>query len=338
MTKHLFNNYYLDVLKQRRAQYKTAKTYVWQLECSQRLLKYFEGYYLEDMCIKTVQEFFDTIRFKPNGELYSERYLKALKSFMNYTFIKAVKDELLVVNPFNQDFIMPYTKRTSSIDRFIMDKDLKLLFGALKENSRFAILIPFLLVTGIRIGEMCALQWNDLDIENNMIYIRNGTTPKYVFDNDHLKPKQCGVMLTDPKTESSIRKIPVNPIAFKCIDMWKVHIKSRTTLEDRIRANRSEKMIFVNYYGRVMNAKTLSKKLREFLDKHGLFGVTFHKLRHTFATQLVDADVELNIIKELLGHNSIMTTSKFYAKVNDQPKINAIQKHYAHIKSMYQNV
>jgi integrase len=92
----------------------------------------------------------------------------------------------------------------------------------------------------------------------------------------------------------------------------------------------------VNKYGDLRSYQALQKSFKRFLKDNGLgdYHITFHMLRHTYATLLQDAGVDLNVIRELLGHADIETTANIYIRVNLEPMKRASALLTANIHSM----
>jgi integrase len=150
----------------------------------------------------------------------------------------------------------------------------------------FAILIA--LFTGVRIGELCALQWED--IKDNKIHI---TKTMQRIKN---KSGKSVVMTTAPKTENSNRVIPV-PIV----------------LSEMIKKNQSSKGYVIHQHNnKYVEPRLLQKKFKEITNACGLDNVNFHTLRHTFATRCIEVGFDIKTLSEILGHTNVRTTLDRY--------------------------
>jgi integrase len=148
------------------------------------------------------------------------------------------------------------------------------------------------LYTGMRIGEIMALEWSDIDFKNKLIKI----TKSYSYTEDRIK---------DPKTESSKRVIRVSQ---KLLDILK-----------QLRINH-QKFIFMSPQGKVPTANAANKVLRKQLKKLGIKKdhFHFHSLRHTHVALLLFKGVPLYAISKRLGHSNMSITASVYAYMLDE--------------------
>lgn len=149
------------------------------------------------------------------------------------------------------------------------------------------------LYSGIRIGELCALQWKDIDFKNNKLMITKTIQRVYIKDKDKSISK---VIITTPKTKNANREIPINK------DFLEI-IKSLKTNKDNYILSNSDKYIEPRTYRKYFN-----KILKELKIKH----FNFHSLRHTFATNCISLGSDYKTVSELLGHANVNITLNLY--------------------------
>lgn len=281
--------------------------------------------YVEDLTSKDMRDFFSTIRFKENGNLISTKYLKSVKTIMRATIDRAIQEGYIIADPL-WNFKLPMGTIPNSTERLISKDDLKILFEVIKKNERFKIMIPILLLTGLRIGEFLALKWSNIDYENKIIYIKGSAKKQYIEKNG--KIKSIGTVIGTTKSSSSVRELPVSEQVLQLLEMWKEYLNKKPSVIKKQKENHLDDIVFVNNNERLFDYGSIYKALMDFLKKNQLqhCGVLFHKLRHCYATNLFDAGVDIDVISKLLGHANIVTTASFYVKVNIEPKIAAIQK------------
>lgn len=158
-------------------------------------------------------------------------------------------------------------------------------------NRNIGLLIS--LYSGLRIGELCALQWCDIDFKKSIIYVSKTVQRIYVKDRDTSETK---IIITNPKTKNANREIPINK------DFLELLNKLKGKKNEFILSN-SEKLIEPRTY-----RKYFDKILNELKINH----INYHALRHTFATNCISLGVDYKTVSELLGHANVNITLNLY--------------------------
>lgn len=199
----------------------------------------------------------------------------------------------------------------------IEKKDLQILtieaqnqFECLVSNSIDNIKLGTLIAlhTGLRIGEICALSWNDIDLENKVIHIRH--TISRIRD----KENKTKLIIDKPKTQSSNRDIPISSVLFPILKYMK---------------SKSSGNFVVSNTNDFMSTRTFDYKYKKMLKECGLAQINFHALRHTFATRCVESGVDIKTLSELLGHSSVSTTLDIYVHSSLEIKRIQLEKLYS---------
>ena len=252
------------------------------------------NYYLKDLNNKIIQEFllkkYKIGRLDNLGGL-SSKTIRDIVAIIKSSLKFAMKEDL--ISNFNLDFIYPKISSKDKIYTISKQDQDKLIDYILKNQSskNFGILLT--LYSGIRIGELCALQWKDIDFKNNILNINKTLQRVYIKDKQINKSK---LIITNPKTHNAEREIPLNK------DFAKELKKFKTDNEDYILSG-SRKWIEPRTYRRFF-ARTLEKVK---IDK-----INFHGLRHTFATNCIKLGVDYKTVSELLGHATVNITLNLY--------------------------
>lgn len=172
----------------------------------------------------------------------------------------------------------------------------------LKDINLCKLGVLIVMSTGLRLGEICALKWKDIDLNNGLLYVEGTMQRIKVHDNDNIKTK---IIVQSPKTESSRRTIPIPENLIPLLRKYCVNDSCYvlTGESDKIIEPRSLERIFKSY----------SRKI-------GIKDIHFHTLRHTFATMSVESGFEIKCLSEILGHSNIQTTLNKYVHTSFKSK------------------
>lgn len=162
-------------------------------------------------------------------------------------------------------------------------------------NINFENLGVFIVLhTGLRLGEICALSWNDIDFINRTIHVRHTISRVRCLSNNNIKSK---LIIDTAKTASSIREIPISSILFPILES--MHKKSISEY-------------VISSTNTFVSPRTYEYQYHKLLAENGVSKLTFHALRHTFATRCIEAGVDVKTLSELLGHSNVSTTLNIY--------------------------
>lgn len=165
------------------------------------------------------------------------------------------------------------------------------------------------LSAGIRIGEICALTWDDLDVENGIIHVRKTIQRIYIVEKSR---KHTEVILDTPKTKNSIREIPMTKDLLKMVRPVKKVVNGNFYVLTN-EPQPTEPRTYRNYYKRLMLSL-------------GLPSMKFHGLRHSFATRCIEGKCDYKTVSVLLGHSNISTTLNLYVHPNMEQKKRCIDR------------
>lgn len=177
-----------------------------------------------------------------------------------------------------------------------------------KQKSLKSLGVILALATGMRIGEICALRWECIDIPRGLIHVNKTLQRIYTKENGTGKSK---VIVTSPKSFKSDRYIPLPE---KYLNIIKKH---QAAPEVYLLTGKEDKFI---------EPRTLRAYYDRLMENNGTRYVTFHGLRHTFATRLVESGCDYKTISELLGHADINTTFRTYIHSDIDKKRKFVEK------------
>ena len=162
------------------------------------------------------------------------------------------------------------------------------------------------LCTGMRIGEICALMWKDVDLLHRMLRVRQTVGRIYNCD---LRATER--VFSTPKTKHSFREIPISKLLFDALSCVKKQSTSTFVVGSSIDA--TDPRTYRDYFARLL------KKLQ-------IPPIVFHGLRHTFATRCIESLCDYKTVSSILGHSNVSTTLNLYVHTNIQQKKRCINK------------
>lgn len=289
----------------------TYKRYCRMLET--RLLPYFGHFYINKIKPTDIMKFYDLlekdtqlVRKKGNNGSKTRKPLSGKTILEHHRLLramlhKAVYWQLVVSNPAER--VQPPKARKPKRKSYD-DEQTKILLENLEllssEDTKYKVAIILTVFTGVRLGELMGLEWQDVDFKNGIISINRSS--QYLSD--------MGVFTKVPKTESSIREIAIPEFIISLLEEYKLWYDEQKTIVGDFwhESNR----LFVQDDGKPIHPSTISKWFEQFVKKIGLPVINFHGLRHTNATLLISQQVDVATVSARLAHAQITTTYNFY--------------------------
>lgn len=252
------------------------------------------NYYLKDISHKLIQDFL--LDLSKNGNKnsdggLSEKTIKDIAIIVKGSIKKAINDNL--IDYIELSFNYPKTHKEEKIYILTKSEQNKITNYSIENlnNKNLGILIS--LYSGLRIGEVCSLRWENIDFKKGILTINKTIQRVYIKDKDKNISK---VIITTPKTKNANRDIPINNCFLNIL---------RT-----LKGKNSEYIISGNE--KYIEPRTYRKYFEKVLKVNKLKHINFHSLRHTFATNCISAGVDYKTVSELLGHANVNITLNLY--------------------------
>lgn len=226
----------------------------------------------------------------------------------------AVRWQVITSNPCER-VAPPKSDRKEAV--YLDEEQAADLLAALdKESMQHQVIVKLLLFTGMRRGELCGLEWKDVDFERAVVFVRRSSL--------YLPGK--GVFEDETKNATSERCMKVSADVVTMLKAWRAEqSKQRLRMGDQWQTS---DRLFTAWNGAPIRPDVITAWFHKFVTKNGLPPIHIHSLRHTNATLLIAAGTSLTTVAARLGHANSTTTSKIYAhaiKSADQAAAEVLQ-------------
>ena len=289
----------------------TYKRYLGILES--RIIPFFGHFRVDKIKPTDIMQFYDLlskdtqiVRRKDNngkktGKPLSPKTILEHHRLLRAMLQKAVYWQMIVSNPAER-VQAPKTKKPKR--KYYDDEQSKALISGLmeltEEQFKYKVAIILTIFTGVRLGELMGLEWDDINFREGIVSINRSS--QYLADK--------GVFTKTPKTESSIRDVAIPDFVVSLLEEYKYWYDEQKYQYGELWVDSNR--LFVQADGRPMHPSTISKWFEKFVAQIGLPVINFHGLRHTNATLLIAQNIDVSVVAARLGHAQITTTLNFY--------------------------
>lgn len=178
----------------------------------------------------------------------------------------------------------------------------------IQQNDLKSLGILICLNTGLRVGEVCALRWENVDFETRRIHVEK--TIERIYSKEENKTI---VIIDTPKSITSVRNIPINSKLYNILKQ----IRGKSKKTDFVLTGSSEHYVEPRNY---------QYHFKEILKRSKVKKYKFHTLRHTFATNCIEAGMDIKSLSEILGHADVSITLNIYVHSSDKAKRKYLEK------------
>lgn len=202
-------------------------------------------------------------------------------------------------------------KRSSPKIVVLSQLEHKHLEGELKakmDTYRLGVLVA--MYTGIRVGELCALQWIDINLEEKIIHVSKTLQRVKDFSGTGSAGSKTRLIISPPKSAGSIRDIPIPEFLIPYLKGY----QSQSTY------------YLLSGQTDPVEPRVIQYRFKQYLKECNLKETNFHTLRHTFATRCIDVGIDTKCLSEILGHSDVQMTLNRYVHTSAERKQQQIQK------------
>lgn len=278
-----------DWLENKKLCVKESTLSHYKMIVDKHILPLLGSYDVSAVSTEVIQQYMNKLLYEGYASKTACDILTVIKSILKYAVCKGYKHNCNLG-------IITLKNQKSDVETLTLFEQQKLSNYLVKNINYKNFGILLCLYTGIRIGELCALKWSDIDIREKVL--RVDKTMIRIQNNYSIEKKyKTKIIITSPKSEDSVRTIPIPGFV---IDILK---RLRRNLNAYILTGSCE-----NY----IEPRNMQYYFKSVLKKCEIRDVKFHILRHTFATRCVENGFEIKSLSEILGHSSIKITLDKY--------------------------
>jgi len=274
----------------------------YEYQVSKYLSPHFKEKRIEEITCNDIQIFVSTLKNEKTKEALSANTVHGIIRTMSYFYDYCVEREMVAKNPCLK-VILP-KKKQKKITTFTKREKRMLLRTIREEDKPRSYLVLTALITGMRLGELCSLKWNSIDMENKLIHVQ--TTNRRIYTE-----QKTEVVTTSPKTGHSVRTIPIS--------------KALMTVLKKLESLNSE-YVFPKTNGKCYDNRGIQKYFRLLLKDLKIEGKNFHTLRHSFATTAIETKMDTKTLSMMLGHSNVATTMNLYVHPNETQTRKAMEQ------------
>ena len=225
---------------------------------------------------------------KPLSNKTVSEFLIIIKDTLNYAQSEGIKvhcqlDRISVKKKIHEMRVLDEFE----VQRLISNLEINI------DRCKLGVLIC--LLTGIRIGELCALKWKNISLDEKFIRI-DSTMQRLQYTTEH-EISKTHIIITEPKSNAAIRIIPIQDALAYTMKAFQGH---------------PESYLLTGSSKNYIEPRTMQMRFKSYLKESHINDANFHSLRHTFATRCIELGFDIKSLSEVLGHTSVRTTLDKY--------------------------
>ena len=261
---------------------------------------------LDKLTTADIQEFYGNLkkngrllRTELYGESLSDQTVRGIHTTLHAALDKAVEENLIFRNPSNGCKLPPAKPREMKV---LTPEEIQRLLIQAREDGCYELLL-LELSTGLRRGEICALQWNDLNLKTGALQVER-----------QVHRVRGELVVSPPKTKAGRRTVLLPPPVLNVLKVYRTTSTSRWMFPSPVKEDSP------------MDPTAVRKRLSTILKRADCRRLRFHDLRHSFATASLEHGMDVKTLNTIIGHVSSSTTLNIYAHVTDEMQRTAAAK------------
>ena len=287
--KKMFGTYCDEWMSFNQSNVKESTLVKYSTALNKHIKPFFEGYQPEMITTELTAEFVNQlIEVKGLSAKTVKNLTVLLKTILKYTFkVRGNADLIEVAAP---------KYNAKEIRVLSAEEQQRLIEYLTKDMDSPKLGVLFALMTGLRLGEVCALRAKDISLKERTVTVRETMQRIKNLDNDGAKTK---IIFTNPKSSTSARVVPLTNMAYELC-------------KERIGKYAPNAFLLTGSETKTIEPRIIQYHIKRYSEVCGIEGMHFHVLRHTFATRCVEVGFEIKSLSEVLGHSTPRITLERY--------------------------
>lgn len=303
-----FGEYWPRYEEKKKGFVKDTSLAAYRLNWRRHLAPFFGDIEMDDIKNSTIQRYVDYKIAEGLSVHCVQDHIVTLKNMLKLWHLEQDRP----ISTFTIIWPSKSTYGTKTREKYTDEEIGKLIEYCKRSDSNFCKIVALGAMTGLRIGELCGLQFGDFDFDESTVSVHRTVGRIYIGENKtelYVNPPKCG---------ASERSIPIPPWLNKYFKSYQklYNIDDAQYISS---ADSSDKTPF-------LEPRVFRSRFKSLCSKVGIPYRSFHSLRHSYASRLLQAKVDIRTTAELLGHSDVNTTLNIYAHSDENAKKNAAKK------------
>jgi len=273
---------------------------------------------LRDITPRLLQQYYNHLF---ETKTLSSKSISNLNLFLHRALSYAVAEGYITGNPAE----MVAIPRGEKPEIVILTRDEQFALMNASYSHRYGVFVRLVLFTGLRLGELLGLMWQDIDFAGGLLHVRRTLNRLNKIDRpDNPNESTTEIVIQSPKSANSCRSIPLLPNVLNDLLAWR-EVQKQDAIMNAGNYHDSG-MLVTNPYGGFVEPRTFKDYYDAILRIAQLPHFTFHALRHTFASRALEQGMDAKTLSMILGHASVAFTLDTYAHVLTDHKIEEMKR------------